>query len=400
MMLGAGIFRTKLPIGFMAGGVNCGVRNYRPDLGVILSEVPSVVTAVFTKNVCKAAPVKYCQEILPATNIKSIVTNSGQANAMTGAKGVLNNQKMASALADALGCESEQILTASTGVIGEHLSINKITQAMPNLVKSVSNIAEKFAVSILTTDLVPKTVHKTVVLSDGEVMITGICKGSGMIHPNMATMLGYLLTDAVLTIEQSEKTLKKVCDKSFNMISVDGDTSTNDGVFLMSNGMSGIALKNANDIKIFHMALEKISIALAKSIVRDGEGATKLIQVEVSGVHCEALAIKAARSLTVSPLIKTAIYGKSPNWGRILSKLGCENISAEMVDHCDISLQGIKLFSKGMPVSKVDMQALSTKMKEDTIEIGVEFFAGNKSAVAWGCDLTEKYVKINAEYLS
>lgn len=400
MTPGAGIFRTKLPIGFNAGGINCGVRRYRPDLGIIISEDLCVVTGVFTQNSCKAAPVKYCESILPATDIKALITNSGQANAATGINGGANNHTMAASVAKELSCNSDQVLTASTGVIGEQLAIDKITLAIPELIKSVSTIAEKFAVAILTTDLVPKTIQKDVQLSTGKITITGICKGSGMIHPNMATMLGYLLTDVKLTVSQSETILKQVCDKSFNMISVDGDTSTNDCVFLMSNGMSGVALNNEHDMQLFYHATEEIAIALAQSIARDGEGASKLIEVTVSGMNNVILARKIARAITTSPLIKTAIYGESPNWGRILAKIGSENVSETMIDNCDVLMQGIKLFSAGTLVNCANMNDLSNTMKQDTIVIDIAFCEGDHSATAWGCDLTEKYVKINAEYLS
>lgn len=400
MTLGAGIFRTKLPIGFNAGGINCGVRRYRPDLGIIISEEACVVTGVYTQNSCKAAPVKYCENILPATDIKALITNSGQANAATGISGVTNNHTMAASVAKELSCHTHQVLTASTGVIGEQLDIEKITLAIPTLINSVTSIAEKFAVAILTTDLVPKTVQKVVQLSTGEISITGICKGSGMIHPNMATMLGYLLTDAKLTVTQSETILKQVCDKSFNMISVDGDTSTNDCVFLMSNGMSGVALNNEHDLQLFYQAVEEVAITLAQSIARDGEGASKLIQVTVSGMDDIILARKIARAITTSPLIKTAIYGASPNWGRILAKIGSENVSATMIENCAVLMQGIKLFSGGIPINGITANDLSTTMKEDTIVIDIAFSEGDQSATAWGCDLTEKYIKINTEYLS
>lgn len=400
MSPGSGISRTQLPTGFTASGINCGVRRYRPDLGLIISEQPCVAAGVFTQNVCKAAPVKYCEKLLPASNIKAIITNSGQANAATGAEGIVNNQKMADALAQQLSCNSDQILIASTGVIGAQLAIDKISDALPELVKSTSTIAEKFAVAILTTDLVPKTVKKDVALSSGNICITGIAKGSGMIHPNMATMLGYLLTDAKLTIDESQSMIKKACDKSFNMISVDGDTSTNDCVFMLANGMSGVALVTENDHAVFYQALEDVCIMLAKSIARDGEGASKLIQVNVTGLHDENIAKKMARSITTSPLIKTAIYGESPNWGRILCKMGCEAISEEMLNSCVMSIQGLTLFADGAPVNATKSEELAKKMKEDTIIIDIAFTGGVQTATAWGCDFTEKYVKINAEYLS
>ena len=398
MTPGAGIFRTQLPIGFTAGGVNCGVRRYRPDLGVIISESPCVATAVYTQNTCKAAPIKYCDALLPAENIHAIITNSGEANAATGEQGTLNNLKMATALAENLHISADSVLTASTGVIGEQLSIDKITQAIPKLVASVSDIAEKFATAILTTDLVPKTIKKEITLSTGTVTLTGICKGSGMIHPNMATMLGYLLTDAKLSTEQATELLKKSCDNSFNMISVDGETSTNDCVFMLANGMSKIAIENDEDLEIFQQALDDVSIELAKSIARDGEGASKLIQVDVNGLPDMRIAKDLARSVTTSPLIKTAIYGESPNWGRIISRVGSINIPEEILSKCAITIQGTQIFSNHKPKENTD--SLSSKLRSDTIFISLDFESGSHSATAWGCDLTENYVKLNADYLS
>ncbi|MCP4474698.1 MAG: bifunctional glutamate N-acetyltransferase/amino-acid acetyltransferase ArgJ [Gammaproteobacteria bacterium] len=400
MSPGPGIFRTQLPIGFSAAGINCGVRRYRPDLGIIISQQPSVAAAVFTQSSCRAAPVNYCQRLLPATNIKAIITNSGEANAATGLQGVRNNQIMAQTVADTLNCKPDQILTASTGVIGEPLSIKKITQAIPELVNSTSNIAEKFAVAILTTDLVPKTIYKKVSLSHGTVCITGICKGSGMIHPNMATMLGYLLTDLRLSPMEAKGLLQTVCDQSFNMISVDGETSTNDCVFMLANGMSGVGLTDLHDRKVFYNALLEVAITLAKSIARDGEGASKLIQAQVIGAEDTWQAKKIARSIITSPLIKTAIKGESPNWGRIIARIGSEGVSCNMLERCSIVIQGVKIFSHGAAAESVDMVKLKERLKEDSIEIGIDFSAGEGTATAWGCDLTEKYVKINAEYLS
>ena len=399
MTLGPGILRTALPKGFRAGGINCGVRRYRPDLGIIYSEKECVVSGVFTQSKCKASAVRYCQQLLPSNNIKAIVTNSGQANAATGELGNINNQKMADAVAVNCDCKSNQVLTASTGVIGEQMPIDKITHSMPLLVSRMTDIAEKFAVAILTTDLVPKTVRKEVSLSNGSVAIVGVCKGSGMIHPNMATMLGYVLTDAGLSIEQSSVMIKKACDKSFNMISVDGDTSTNDSVFFMSNGMSQVKLQK-EDEAIFYQALEEVCIVLAKGIARDGEGVTKLLEVMVSGVNSDVQARKIARHMTTSSLIKTAICGESPNWGRVLARLGSSDVSEVMLDGCDIAIQGIPLLSKGEVVKGVDMDSLALKMKKDTINVSINFNHGDSHATAWGCDLTQKYVQINAEYLS
>lgn len=397
MTPGPGVHRTPLPKGFLASGVNCGVRRYRPDVGILISEIPAVAAGVFTQNECKAAPVRYCQNLLPAENIRAIFTNSGQANAATGAEGIEKNMMMVSAAAKNLGCETGQILVASTGVIGVQLDTDKILPAIPELVQRANDSAESFATAILTTDLVPKTVTDTVNLSGGTVRITGISKGSGMIHPNMATMLGYLLTDAKVTKTYAAELVKKVSDVSFNMISVDGDSSTNDCCFLMANGASGIEVKTDADLKKFEAAVERVAIFLAKSIAADGEGATKLIEVEIKGADDLALAKRAARGVTLSPLIKTAIHGEDPNWGRILARLGAEQVPERQLEQMSLYLQGILIFEKGQPVffSKDQVKVL---LKQVLVKVEVDLKSGPYSAVAWGCDLSRKYVDINTEY--
>jgi glutamate N-acetyltransferase/amino-acid N-acetyltransferase len=397
MTPGPGVHRTPLPKGFLASGVNCGVRRYRPDIGVLLSEVPAVVAGVFTLNECKAAPVRYTQQLLPADNIRAILTNSGQANAATGSEGVEKNLMMVSALAKTLGCDLNQVLVASTGVIGVQLDTEKILPVMPELVARANQSAESFATAILTTDLVPKTVTATLELSSGSIRVTGISKGSGMIHPNMATMLGYILTDAKITKDHAAELVKRTSDVSFNMISVDGDSSTNDCSFLMANGASGVELKTAEDKKQFEALVQDISIFLAKSIAADGEGATKLLEVEIKGADDLALAKKAARGITLSPLIKTAVHGEDPNWGRILARLGAEKVPAEQLEKMTLHLQGVLLFENGQPVafSKPEVKAL-LKAAETKIEIDLK--SGPYSATAWGCDLSRKYVDINTEY--
>jgi glutamate N-acetyltransferase/amino-acid N-acetyltransferase len=399
MVLGAGICRTELPKGFLANGINCGVRAYRPDLGVIISECSAVTVGVFTQSTCKAAPVLYSEQCLPSTSTRAIITNSGQANAATGAQGVRDNFAMVAAVAEQLQCQPEQVMAASTGVIGAVMEIDKITAAIPELVKTASTIAEKFAVAILTTDLIPKTVMKEVQLSTGKVMITGICKGSGMIHPNMATMLGYLLTDAQLTVTQAQHLLTESVNHSFNMISVDGEMSTNDCTFLMANGASGVALSTPEDINLFAAEMLNVAITLAKSIARDGEGASKLIEVQVTGAPTVEIARQVARSLTVSPLIKTAINGESPNWGRVLARLGAEQIATDILSKTEITFAGFCVYSYEQ-LTLTDAKQLTEAMKQDTIPIAVALNSGSESATAWGCDLSEKYVKINAGYLS
>ena len=397
MTPGPGVHRTLLPTGFLASGVNCGVRRYRPDIGLLISEVPAVAAGVFTLNQCKAAPVLFCQKILPAENIMAILTNSGQANAATGPEGVERNLMMVDATAKALSCAREQVLVASTGVIGEQLHTDKILPSIPELVDRANDAAESFALAILTTDLVPKTVTTSLNLSAGPVRLTGISKGSGMIHPNMATMLGYVLTDAKITKEYAQEVLKKATELSFNMISVDGDSSTNDCCFLMANGASGVELKTAEDFSAFEKAVNEISIFLAKSIAADGEGATKLIEVKLKGSNNLEIAKRAARGITLSPLIKTAIHGEDPNWGRILARLGSEQVPSEQLDKMTLTLQGVKIFENGQPVA-FSRPELKILLKQSKVYIEVDLFSGPMTATAWGCDLSKKYVEINTEY--
>jgi glutamate N-acetyltransferase/amino-acid N-acetyltransferase len=397
MTPGPGIQRTALPKGFLASGVNCGVRRYRPDIGILISEVPAVAAGVFTLNECKAAPVLYTQKLVPSDNIRAIITNSGQANAATGSIGMERNLMMVSAAAKSLNCDLDQVLVASTGVIGVHLDTDKILPSIPDLVARANDAAESFALAILTTDLVPKTVTTTLNLSSGSIRITGISKGSGMIHPNMATMLGYILTDAKITKDYAASLVKKTADISFNMISVDGDSSTNDCSFLMANGASGVEVKTAEDFLAFEKAVTEVSIFLAKSIAADGEGATKLIEVEIKGADDLALARKAARGITLSPLIKTAVHGEDPNWGRILARLGSEKVPASQLSQLTLKLQGILLFQDGSPVPFV-REEVKALLKTVLVKIEIDLKSGPYSATAWGCDLSKKYVEVNTEY--
>ena len=397
MSPGPGLHRTILPMGFSASGVNCGVRRYRPDIGLLVSDVDCVTAGVFTLNECKAAPVLYCQSILPSTKIRALFTNSGQANAATGSLGIENNLKVVSALAKELEVQNDQVLIASTGVIGVHLAVDKINEAIPELVERTTEVAENFALAILTTDLVPKAITTVVKLSGGDIRITGICKGSGMIHPNMATMLGYLLTDLKLTPDLAQSILREVTDVSFNMISVDGDSSTNDCNFLMANGASGIELKTDSDFHAFKKALVEISQFLAQSIAADGEGASKLLEVEIKGSPTLELARKAARGITLSPLIKTAMHGEDPNWGRILARLGAEKVPAAALDKMTLKVQGRTLFSEGQPLD-FNRDEVKLLLKQTKIQIEVDLKSGTETATAWGCDLSKKYVEINTEY--
>lgn len=398
MSPGPGLNRTPLPLGFFASGVNCGVRRYRPDLGLIYTEKDCVAAGVFTLNEAKAAPVLHSRALLPAANIRAVITNSGQANAATGPLGAENNQKMISAVAKELGVTVDQVLVASTGVIGVQLDVEKILPAIPELVsRAQEDAAESFATAIMTTDLVPKTVSTTVQLSQGTVRITGICKGSGMIHPNMATMLGYILTDVKLEPAVAQDLLSKANEVSFNMISVDGDSSTNDCAFLMASGESRVELVNDEDYALFKNAITDVSQFLAQSIAADGEGATKLIEVSLKGSPAMTLARRAARGVTMSPLIKTAMHGEDPNWGRILSRLGAEQVPASALNKMSLRLQGVLIFDDGTPLA-FNRDEVRQLLKQNRVKVEIDLKSGNESAVAWGCDLSRKYVDINTEY--
>lgn len=397
MTPGPGLQRTLLPKGFFASGVNCGVRRYRPDMGLIFSEVPASAAGVFTISTCAAAPVHYSKALLPAKGMRAILTNSGQANAATGEQGVQDNLEMVKACAAALKVEASEVLVASTGVIGKPLEMDKILPGMPELASRMTDVTENFALAILTTDLVPKSTTTMVTLSTGVVRLTGIAKGSGMIHPNMATMLGYLLTDAQIEPGMCQVMLKEVVDQSFNMISVDGDTSTNDCVFMMANGASGISLAQQKDIQTFKKALLEVAQFLAQSIAADGEGATKLVEVEVRGLPDLEMARTAARAVTTSPLVKTAIHGEDPNWGRILAKLGTAGIPAAAFREMNLSMQGKEIFKNGAPLA-FDREEVRKELRLSKVRIEVDFGAGGHRATAWGCDLSKKYVDINTEY--
>jgi glutamate N-acetyltransferase/amino-acid N-acetyltransferase len=310
---------------------------------------------------------------------------------------VENNLKMAQGVAKELGCLPTQVLTASTGVIGQQLAIEKIVYGFPELVRRATPDADLFSLAILTTDLVPKTASKEVTLSKGKIRITGVCKGSGMIHPNMATMLGYIFTDVGLTPEMAQRFLKKAVDLSFNRISVDGDCSTNDTVFLMANGSAGVNLSNTADEDLFFQALVDVGQALAKKIAIDGEGATKLIEVSLSGSPSQEIGDRATRGITVSPLIKTAIHGEDPNWGRILARIGAEGVPAAAIEKMRLRVQGEVLFENGRPTT-FDRTHVRELLKSNVVKIEIELHSGPFQSVAWGCDLSKKYVEINTEY--
>ncbi|MBN1366409.1 MAG: bifunctional glutamate N-acetyltransferase/amino-acid acetyltransferase ArgJ [Dehalococcoidales bacterium] len=389
------------PDGFQAGAVFAGINKKALaglDMGVIFSTAPCNTAGVFTKNRIKAAPVIVSQERLKLGKAAAIVANSGCANACTGKQGISDAEEISRLVAENLGITATDVLVASTGVIGQPLPMDIIRASVP-LIKVSRDGGHDFAKAIMTTDKVEKEIAVRVKYGKNTFHIGGAAKGAGMIHPDMATMLGFLTTDAEVDLEFLREALRKAADISFNMISVDGDTSTNDTVFLMANGQSENDPITAEDIpyaEVFQEALNEVCIYLAKAIIRDGEGATKLIEATVSGALNEAEARKAARTIVSSPLVKTAVYGNDPNWGRIIAAVGRSGIAVD--EHkVSIYIGNICVFKAGQPQS-FNLEKAGAALQKTEVPIEVKLNMGDSTAIAWGSDLTEGYIRINAEY--
>ena len=395
-----------LPKGYKAIGFRGKIKKEKPDMAILNSEKPAATAGVFTKNVVRAACVDRNKELVKkGTDVSCILINSGNANACTGSRGEEDNRNLASHLADTMNIEESSILTASTGIIGVNLPVENmhkaITAAVP-LLDSTKKDLESAARAIMTTDVNIKQYSVTINIEGRDIIISGIAKGSGMIHPDMATMLGFIMTDAAISKELLQKALSYTVDDSFNMISVDGDTSTNDMVLLMANGEAGNneILENSENYKLFFEGLLSVSKYLAKSIVRDGEGATKLIEVEVNGCKNKEDARKIGKSVIGSNLVKTAIFGEDPNWGRIIAAMGYSGANFDL-KKVSIYFQGapgyVCVMQNGEP-HHFDEGSAAAILKQKDVYITINLEDGNFSATAWGCDLSYDYVKINADY--
>jgi glutamate N-acetyltransferase/amino-acid N-acetyltransferase len=388
-----------LPLGFKYATTYAGIRKQeKDDLALIVSGVPAAAAAVFTTNKVQAAPVKLARASMRASKgvCGAILINAGNANCATksGDRVALNTTKT---LAKLLKLQANQVLPASTGVIGVELDENLILDKLQTLVDNLSDTAlPDVARAILTTDLQPKGASREVTLRRGSVRIAGVTKGSGMIHPRMATTLGFVMTDALVPQTLLRRMLVRAAELSYNRISVDGDTSTNDTLIVMANGASGVR-PDPKEMSIFEEALAETLQSLARQIVRDGEGARKLISVEVHGAITDSAAAAIARSIAISPLVKTAIAGSDPNWGRILSAAGNSGVNFDP-SLIDITLQDVKVCRNGLasPFDEGDM-----KLRLDDTDVSIVFRIvgkGKGSATFWTCDLTEDYVHINANY--
>ncbi len=383
------------PAGFTAGAAYGGINKharFNLDVGLLFSEAPCTAAGVFTQNQVKSAPVLVCQSRLPSNTIRVVVVNSGCANASTGEQGMKDALSTSESAAGKTGVSAGDVLVASTGVIGRLLPVQLIRQALHEITLSREG-GHALARAIMTTDTVPKEIA----VRAGGFTIGGTVKGAGMIHPNMATMLCFITTDAEVEKGYLEAALRDAADKSFNMISVDGDTSPNDTVLLLANGKSGEKVSaTSKNCTLFQQALEAVCIYLAKAIARDGEGATRLIEATVKGAESLFDARQAARTIISSNLVKTAIHGGDPNWGRIIAAAGRSPARVEE-SKLALSICGVPVMKNGAPL-KFDGAKLSTLIKQKEVAIELNLSLGKYEATAWGCDLSAEYVSINADY--
>jgi glutamate N-acetyltransferase/amino-acid N-acetyltransferase len=382
--------------GFLAGAVHCGIKSKDElDLAILYSEVPCTAAGVFTTNRIKSAPVVLSQRHLSKGQAQTIVVNSGCANACVGEQGLADASEMARLVATKLGISPEEVLVASTGVIGIPMPMDCIRTGIEKIRLSRDG-GHDFAKAMMTTDTRPK--EATVQVDSGGVKfaITGVAKGAGMIHPNLATMLCFIATDASVNSDFLQSALRKAADASINMVSIDGETSPSDCVFLLANGLAGNKPISFNNGEAFQEALNQVCIYLAKSIAHDGEGATKLIEVTVEGAKHQTEACQAARTVASSPLVKAAIHGNDPNWGRIVAALG--RSGAEVIeDRLDVYLNDSCVMKQGSPTS-FSKEEVEMALCKNNVIIKVCLNLGDGKATAWGCDLSEEYVRINSAY--
>ena len=396
--------------GFRAGTAACGIKalttgaasiptDQRDDLCVIHSANPCDTGGVFTTNKVKSASVVIDQLHLQRNRVQALTINSGNANACTGAQGFRDALLMAKLSADRLDLDPDQVLVSSTGVIGRYLPMNAIKPGIAQACEMLSpDGGESAARAIMTTDTRPKTAHVEVDVGGVTVRVGGMCKGSGMIHPNMATMLAYITTDAAVEAGLMARLVKTVADRSFNQVTVDGDSSTNDSFLILANGAAGnrpVAAGSA-EAEQLKEALVEVARELSRAIARDGEGATKLITVKVADATSDADARTAARAVASSSLVKTAVHGGDPNWGRIVCALGYSGAELAL-DRLHLTVGGLVVFERGAGVD-VDLAAVRRAFEQPEIEIVAMLGLGEGRAEAWGCDLSEEYVRINADY--
>lgn len=389
------------PQGFLAAGVKAGIKaSGNHDVAVIYSTVPAATGAVFTQNKMCAAPVLVSRKVAARPYAQAIVVNSGCANACTGEQGLKDAEAMQAQAAELLGVDNEAVYVCSTGVIGHFMPMDKLRKGIAEAVEAMDeNGGECCAMAIQTTDTFIKHAAYEFEIGGKTAKIAGIAKGAGMIHPNMATMLTFLTTDAAVAPDVLKRAVKAAADKSFNMVVVDGDTSTNDSMIVLANGLAEneiILSEEHPDYPVFFEALLACAQDLAKMIARDGEGATKFLEVNVTGAATWAEAKTAAMAIAKSPLVKTAFFGKDPNWGRIVCAAGYSGVQMEP-DKVNLEIGGVRLVEHGMNCN-VPLESLKDIMEQHDISMKIDLGAGSEEATVWTCDFSYEYVKINGEY--
>jgi glutamate N-acetyltransferase/amino-acid N-acetyltransferase len=394
------------PKGFRAAGISAGIKRAPAntgqtgplDLALLVSDTPATAAAMFTVNKAQAAPVHVSREHLTRSGgiARAVIVNSGCANACTGDEGLANARTMASETARLVGCSDDQVLVGSTGVIGVGLPMAKITSALPRALAALSSDQGPAAArAIMTTDPFPKEAAARIVIDGREVAIGGMAKGSGMIEPMMATMLGFITTDASLPQPLLQRALRDAVNMTFNAITVDGECSTNDTVMMLANGCSGATVTEAS-YGVFLEGLTTVCRELALGIVRGGEGATKLVTVNVTGAATEAEARTAAKAIANSPLVKTAIHGGDPNWGRLIAVAGRAGVAFEL-SRAVVTIGSIVLFEHGRPHDERAPEA-ATYLQGKELTVAVDLGSGRAASTVWTCDLSAEYVRINADY--
>jgi glutamate N-acetyltransferase/amino-acid N-acetyltransferase len=395
-------FSVTAPKGFLAGTARCGLKKAGEDLAIIFSERPAVAAAVFTRNLAQAAPVLVSREHLRYRTHRAIVINSGGANACTGDEGLNDARAMAGMVSDYFSCDDREVLVASTGVIGVRLDMSKIRAGVREATGQLSREAgPRVAEAIMTTDTRPKRANKSLKLGGRVVKIAGVAKGAGMIHPNMATLLAFVTTDAAISKAALQASLKRAVKVSFNRVTVDGDTSTNDTLAVLANGAAEnepITKPEGDDFESFTKTLTDVCRDLAIQVARDGEGARKLITIRVRHAPNERDAEKIAATIATSPLVKTAIAGSDANWGRILAAAGRSGVKFDP-SKVEIKLGELAVARRGMGLPFSEARALEI-LKRDEVMITLDLRQGEAEVTEWTCDLTEDYIRINADYRS
>ena len=394
----------KTPKGFAFAGMNAGIKAVRKDVALVASSLPCAAAGLFTINKARAASVRDAAARLPGDGLRAIVLNSGNANALTGPAGEADARAVQAAVAAALGVPDAAVLSASTGVIGVRLPVARLVEAAPTLVSMLGPHVEAAAEAVFTPEARIKSAHRPRLAGGREGSIAGIAKGSGMVAPELATMIAVLVTDATVSPAVLQESLAAATDASFHNLVIDGEMSTNDAVFALANGAAGAPglAPGSRELGLFQDALKDVCVELARAVAEDGEGATKLLEVSVEGAPSEAIARDLAKAVCGSSLVKAAVFGADPNWGRILASLGARaGARGYPVDPtaATVTVQGLTVYDAGAPTGS-DGPALRARMRQPQVSLSVRLTEGTARATAWGCDLSYDYVKINADYMS